>query len=139
MELLLGLVCDQARQDAEGRLHVDGQYLDLYAPGFPAKHDLTLVLVLEWPRADQGRYSFAVELVAPSGRPSLRGEGFTEVVATDVSAPPARTTYIQPLSDVVFPEPGAYRFRVQVKGTWHDGPVLYLWERPADADEPVTA
>jgi hypothetical protein len=130
MELLLGLVCDQARQDADGRLHVDGQYLDLYAPGFPAKHDLTLVLVLEWPRADQGRFAFSVELNAPSGSPSLRGEGFTEVVATDPSGPRARTTYIQPLSDVVFPEPGTYRFRVQVKGTWHEGPVLYLWQSP---------
>jgi hypothetical protein len=135
MKLLLGLVCDRASLDGQGRLHVQGQYLDLYAPGFPAKHDLTLVLVLEWPRSDRGRYTFVVELTGPDGKPSLRGEGFTEVVATDPSGPRARTTYVQPLEDVVFPTPGEYRFRVRVKGDWHEGPVLYLWK----TDEPAGA
>lgn len=139
MNILLGLVCDDAHQDREGRLHIRGQYLDLYAPGFPAKHDLTLVLILEWPRSDQGRYTFTVELAAPSGKPSLRGEGYTEVVATDPTGPRARTTYIQPLEDVVFPEPGEYRFRVRVKGAWHDGPVLHLWESTAPGAEPAGA
>lgn len=131
MNLLLGLVCDDAHQDREGRLHIRGQYLDLYAPGFPAKHDLTLVMVLEWPREDQGRYSFSVELTGPDDKPSIRGEGYTEVVATDSTRPPARTTYIQPLEEVVFPVAGTYRFRIQVKGSWHEGPTLYLWENDA--------
>lgn len=141
MKLLLGLVCDKASQDGQGRLHVHGQYHDLYAPGFPAKHDLTLVLVLEWPRSDQGRYTFTVELIGPDGRPSLRGDGFTEVVAAAPDGPQARTTYIQPLKDVVFPVPGRYRFRVRVKGAWHEGPVLYLWRSepgPTEAGEDVT-
>jgi hypothetical protein len=131
MRLLLGLVCDSASQDREGRVHVRGQYHDLYAPGFPAKHDLTLVLVLEWPRSDQGRYTFTVELLGPGDRPSLRGEGYTEVVLAPPGGPPARTTYIQPLPDVVFPEPGEYRFRVRAKGVWHEGPLLYLWHAEA--------
>lgn len=139
MNVALGLVCDEAHQDREGRLHIRGQYLDLYAPGFPAKHDLTLVLVLEWPREDQGRFNFVVELVGPSGKPSLRGEGYTEVVATAPSAPPARTTYLQPLEDVVFPEAGTYRFRIRVKGAWHDGPVLNLWENADAAPAPDAA
>jgi hypothetical protein len=131
MRLLLGLVCDSASQDREGRVHVRGQYHDLYASGFPAKHDLTLVVVLEWPRSDQGRYTFTVELMGPDGRPSLRGEGYTEVVAAPADGPPARTTYIQPLADVVFPVPGEYRFRVRAKGVWHEGPLVYLWRNAA--------
>lgn len=128
MQLLLSLVCDQATQDREGRLHVQGQYLDLYAPGFPAKHDLTLVMVLEWSRGDHGRYNFTMELLDPDGAPSLKGEGHTEVSTADPNGPAPRTYYIQRLEDVVFPKPGAYRFRIQVKGRWTDGPVLYLWE-----------
>lgn len=130
MKILLSLVCDEAHQDREGRLHVRGQYLDLYAPGFPAKHDLTLVAILEWTHGEQGRFNFTVELAGPSGKPSLRGDGYTEVVATEPRGPRARTYYIQPLEDVVFADPGEYRFRIRVKGEWHDGPILYLWETP---------
>ena len=129
MNLLLGLVCDQAHQAPDGRLHIQGQYHDLYAPGFPAKHDLTLVTVLEWSRNDHGRYNFTVELIDPNGKPSLRGSGYTEVVEAAEGGPAARTYYIEPLKDVVFPVAGTYRFRIQVKGVWHDGPTLYLWEQ----------
>ncbi len=128
MKLLLSLVCDRANQGKDGRLFVDGQYHDLYAPGFPAKHDLTLVTVLEWDRSDHGRYTFTVELLDPDGNPSIRGSGYTEVVTADPEGPAARTYYLEPLVDVVFPKPGEYQFRIQVKGKWHEGPVLYLWE-----------
>lgn len=129
MNLLLGLVCDRAHQAQDGRLHVEGQYHDLYAPGFPAKHDLTLVTVLEWSRSDHGRYNFTVELMDPNGKPSLRGSGYTEVVEAADDGPAARTYYIEPLKDVVFPVAGTYQFRIQVKGAWYDGPTLYLWEQ----------
>lgn len=132
MKLLLGLVCDRAHQGPDGRLHVEGQYHDLYAPGFPAKHDLTLVTVLEWDRNDHGRYNFTVELLDPRGNPSLRGSGYTEVVEPTEGGPAARTYYIEPLQNVVFPEAGPYRFRIQAKGAWHEGPVLYLWEAPQE-------
>ena len=134
MKLLLGLVCDRAQQGTDGRLFIEGQYHDLYAPGFPAKHNLTLVTVLEWSRNDHGRYNFTVELLDPDGQPSLRGSGFTEVVTADADGPQARTYYIEPLEDVVFPKAGEYRFRIQVKGTWHEGPVLDLWESPEEAE-----
>lgn len=135
MKLLLGLVCDRAQQGTDGRLFIEGQYHDLYAPGFPAKHDLTLVTILQWDRSDHGRYNFTVELLDPAGNPSLRGSGFTEVVDADPSGPQARTYYIEPLQEVVFPFPGEYRFRIQVKGQWHEGPLLYLWEAPEEQGE----
>jgi len=128
VQLLLSLVCDNASQDREGRLHIEGQYLDLYAPGFPAKHNLTLVMVMGWSHEDHGRYAFTMELVGPDGKPSLRGEGHTEVSTADPAGPAPRTYYVQHLEDVVFPTAGEYRIRVRVKGRWTEGPVLYLWE-----------
>ncbi len=136
MKILLSLVCDDARQHADGRLDIQGQYCDLYAPGFPAKHDLTFLAIFEWSRKDHGRYNFTVELVDPNGQPSLRGDGHTEVVDAPEGGPAARTYYIEPLEEVVFPVPGEYRFRIQVKGAWHDGPSLYLWEIP-EGHEPA--
>ena len=128
MKILLSTICDRAQHASDGRLHIEGQYFDLYAPGFPAKHDLSFVAVLQWDRADHGRYNFTVELTDPNGKPSLRGDGHTEVVDPGPVGPAARTYYIEPLTDVVFPVPGEYRFRIQVKGVWYDGPSLYLWE-----------
>lgn len=128
MKLLLSLVCDRAQQAQDGRMYIEGQYCDLYAPGFPAKHDLTFVSIFEWSRNDHGRYNFTVELQGPNGKPVLRGEGHTEVVESDPTGPAARTYYIQNLEEVVFPEAGEYRFRIQAKGHWYDGPSLYLWE-----------
>ena len=84
---------------------------------------------------DQGRYNFTVELLDPEGNPSLRGSGFTEVVEADPDGPQARTYYVEPLEGVVFPMAGTYRFRVQVKGSWHEGPVLYLWETDEEPTE----
>lgn len=128
MKILLSTVCDRAQHAADGRLHIEGQYFDLYAPGFPAKHDFNFVSVLQWERSDHGRFNFTVELLDPNGDPSLRGDGHTEVVDPGPDGPAARTYYIEPLTDVVFPVPGEYRFRIQVKGRWYDGPSLYLWQ-----------
>ncbi|MDT8368595.1 MAG: hypothetical protein RQ745_05280 [Longimicrobiales bacterium] len=131
MKLLLSLVCDRATRSEDGRFFIEGQYHDLYAPGFPAKHDLSLVAVLEWDRTDHGRHTFTVELRDPDGNPSIRGSGQTEVVSSDPSGPAARTYYVEPLSDVVFPKPGTYTFRIQAKGRWFEGPTLYLWDSKA--------
>ena len=137
MKILPSLICDRAQQAQDGRLFVEGQYCDLYAPGFPAKHNFTFVSIFEWSRNDFGRYNFTVELIGPNGNPTLRGEGHSEVVESDPSGPAARTYYIQALEDVVFPEAGEYRFRIQVKGEWHEGPVLYLWEAPEAGEAPA--
>ncbi len=135
MKLLLSCVCDRAVQQPDGRIFIEGQYNDLYAPGFPAKHDLTLVSVLEWDREDHGRYTFTVELQDPNGNPSIRGSGYTEVTDADPDGPAPRTYYLEPLREVVFPVEGTYTFRIQVKGKWHEGPTLYLWESDAEPGE----
>ena len=129
MELQLALVCDHAQATEDGKLDVHGVFNDLFAPAFPAMQDrLVLVLAVEWSRSDSGRYLFRVELVDPEGKPALSVEGHTEVDARPEDRPPARTRLLLPLKKVVFPHPGAYRFRVQLKGQWFDGPALHLMQ-----------
>ena len=127
MDLVLALVCDEARVDSEGKLHVQGAFNDLYAPGFPAKQErMVLVLVLEWDRADHGRYQFVVDLVGPGGTPSLTLRGHSDVDARSGDRPPARTRLLMPLENVVFPEPGPYRFKIRMKGRELEGPAVHV-------------
>ena len=128
MQLQLALVCDHAEQTPEGKLDLKGVFHDLAAPGFPAKHDLFLVLVVEWGRSDQGRYEFQVDLRDPSNRSTMTIRGHSDVDRKDPERPPARTHIIMPLRDVIFPEAGPYRFQIQVKGRPYAGPTLFLVE-----------
>jgi len=143
MELVLGLLCDDAEVDEVGKLNVRGGFNDLFAPGFPAKQDqMVLVLVLEWDRGDQGRYQFAADLVAPDGTPTLTVTGHSDVDARSEAQPPARTRLIMPLEDVIFPVPGPYRLRLSVKGSPIEGPALHLVRSdplPEPADHPEVA
>ena len=129
MKLLLALLCEEASLDAHGRLDIHGVLNELSAPGFPARQDrMTLVLVLEWPPQDHGRFALRLDLIAPDGKPSVTVNGHTDVDARPSGRPPARTQLVMPLESVVFPTPGAYRFRVRVKGQDLEGPTLHLSE-----------
>lgn len=135
MELQLALVCDHAKTTDDGKLDVHGIFNDLYAPAFPALQDhMVLVLAVEWSRSDSGRYRFRVELTDPDGKPTLSVEGHTDVDSRPEDRPPARTRLMLPLEKVVFPKPGAYKFKVQLKGKWHEGPSLHLMQGAAPPD-----
>jgi hypothetical protein len=70
MLLRFSAVCEDARTTPDGKIDVHGVYHDLAAPGFPARHErLVLVLVLEWDRADHGRYLFKADLEDEQGKP----------------------------------------------------------------------
>ncbi len=127
------LICEAARGDPLDRLEIHGQYRALSAPGFPAKHDLTVVVVMEWDRGDHGRYNFDIELMDPAGNLTpFAVRGGTDVGASPPSSPRARTRVIQKMDEVVFVTPGEYRFRLRVKGRTFDGPRLFLMERTED-------
>ena len=129
MQLLLAAVCDDARLNDQGKLDVHGVFNDLYAPGFPAKQDrMVLVLVIEWDREDEGRYKFRVDLEGPDGKPSISLDGHSEVDRRPEDRPPPRTRLVMPLEEVVFPQPGPYTFKVTMKGHAFRGPSLYLVE-----------
>ncbi len=131
------LLCDAARTDEWGRIDVQGQYHALSAPGFPAVHDIVLLLTLQWDRGDHGRYDFVVEMVPPDGSaPKFAVRGQTEVGTTPDDRPRARTTLIQPMEQVIFETAGEYRFRLKVKGRVFEGPRLFLIEGEP-LDEPA--
>jgi hypothetical protein len=129
MQILLAVVCDDAKLNAKGKLDVHGIFNDLYAPGFPAKQErMTLVLVVEWDREDEGRYRFRVDLRDPDGESILSLDGHTDVDRRPADRPPPRTRLVMPLGEVIFPQPGAYDFRVTMKGQTFSGTSLYLVE-----------
>lgn len=131
MHLRFSAVCDEARATPEGRMDLHGVYHDLSAPGFPAQQErLVLVLVIEWDRADHGRYKFRADLEDDEGNVSLTVEGETEVHRTPPEQPPARSRLVMPVEGVVFPHPGQYTFRVKVKGHALEGPGIFLMEVP---------
>lgn len=137
MELILALMCDEARTTSEGKLDVRGVFNDLFAPGFPARRDeMVLVAGIEWDREDEGRYAFKVDLVEPSGRPILTLDGHTDVDKRSEDRPPARTWLIMPLKDVVFRAPGMHRLTVRVKGKEMTGAALHVI-KSAEASAPA--
>ena len=134
MRLRFAAICEDARPRPDGKVDVHGVFHDLSAPGFPAQQDhLVLVLVLEWDRADHGRYLFKADLEHESGDISLTVEGESEGHQTDPTQPPARSPLIMPMEGVIFPKAGQYTFKVRVKGHTLDGPGIYLLEVPEDA------
>ena len=131
MRLQLALVCDHAEQTDDVKLDIRGVFNDLAAPGFPARHDMVLVMTLEWSRDDIGPYDFEVDLTGPSGQSTVTIQGHSDVDRRDPDHPPARTQIVMPLQGVVFPEPGEYRFGIRIKGRTYEGPSLFLIEQEA--------
>lgn len=131
MRLRFSAICEDARPTPTLRIDAHGIYHDLAAPGFPAKQEhMVLVLVLEWDREDHGRYLFKADLEDDAGEVSLTVEGETEVRSAEEGQPPARSQLIMPIEEVVFPHAGQYTFRVRVKGRTLEGPGIYLMEVP---------
>ena len=131
--LRFSAVCDDARTSPDGKLDLHGVYHDLSAPGFPAKQDhLVLVLVIEWDRKDHGRFQFKADLEDSEGNVSLTVEGESEVRAVPEGHPPPRSQLVMPMDSVVFPKPGQYVFQVKVKGETFQGPGIYLRDLPEE-------
>ncbi len=137
MHLRFSAVCEDAHTTPDGKVDLHGVYHDLSAPGFPAKQDrLVLVLVIEWEYEDHGRYLFKADLEDDEGDVSITVEGETEVHQPKPGQPPARSQLIMPLEGVVFPHAGQYTFRVKVKGQTLEGPGIFLMEVP-EGQEPT--
>ena len=135
MRLLTSALCDAAGASQSGKLDIQGVFHDLYAPGFPAKQDkMVLVLVVEWDREDHGRFNFRVDVNGPDGKPTISVNGYSDVQERPEDRPPARTRLVMPLDDIVFPIPGLYEFSVKIKGKEFEGPSLYLIEMSEDEE-----
>jgi len=116
MNVTTAVLCEHARERADGRLDLIGVFDRLHAPGFPAAQEqMTAVFVIEWAPGESGQQALRADLIGPQGRRVLTIEGQTEVQPTPSGVPP-QTRLILPLEQVVFPEPGDYRFELLAGG-----------------------
>lgn len=115
MRVLYAFNCEHAEARQDGRLDVHGIFHQLFAPGFPAKQDhMVLALALEWDEEGEGRREFKIDLVDPSGSPSLTISGHTDVSARIPGEAPPQTRLVLPMQEIVFPTAGTYFFELKV-------------------------
>jgi hypothetical protein len=121
------LFCTDAATRADGKLDIHGVFNELYAPDFPARQDnMVLVGIVEWQREVAGRIPFAVDLVDGEGMAIFSIEGHTDVDARPPSRAPAKSHFILPLKNVMFPVPGSYRLRIRIDDAELAGPSMHL-------------
>lgn len=131
MRLLYALNCEHAEARQDGRLDVHGVFHQLYAPGFPAKQDrMVLALAIEWDEEGEGRREFKIDLLDPSGSPSLTISGHTDVSLRAPGDAPPQTRLILPMEEIVFPAAGTYFFELSVEGETARAAPLHLIENP---------
>jgi len=123
------LFCADAQAGPDGKLDIHGVFNELYAPDFPARQDqMVLVGIVEWQRDLQGRIPFTVDLTDSDGKAIFSIEGHTDVDARPASKAPAKTHFILPLKNVMFPEPGHYRARIRINDSELAGPSMHLMQ-----------
>ncbi len=121
------LFCTDATARADGKLDIHGVFNELYAPDFPARQDhMVLVGIVEWQRELQGRIPFAVDLVDAEGMAIFSIDGHTDVDARPPAKAPAKSHFILPLENVMFPAPGRYRVRIRLDDSELAGPSMHL-------------
>ena len=129
------LFCTDASAGPDGKLNIHGVFNDLRAPDFPARQDqMVLAGIVEWDRHEQGRIPFRIDLIDPEGMSIFTIEGHTDVEPQPQSGAPARTQFVLPLKNVMFPVPGRYQIRMDFDGHKTTGPSMYLL-RSSDEQE----
>ncbi len=114
MKVLYALICEHAHDRQDGRLDVHGVFHQLYAPGFPAEHQFTVAVAIEWEPHETGTIELAIDLMDPSRSPVLSIKGQTEVSERQPMQGPPQTRLVMPLDRVVFPLEGTYAFELVV-------------------------
>jgi len=121
------LFCTDASAGPDGKLNIHGVFNDLRAPDFPARQEqMVLAGIVEWDRHEQGRIPFRIDLTDPEGMSIFTIDGHTDVKPQPRSKAPARTQFILPLKNVMFPAPGRYQIRMDFNGKEMTGPSMHL-------------
>lgn len=130
------LFCTDASAGPDGKLNIHGVFNDLRAPDFPARQDqMVLAGIVEWDRHEQGRIPFRIDLIDPEGMSIFTIEGHTDVESQPQSGAPARTQFVLPLKNVMFPVPGRYQIRMDFDGHKTTGPSMYLLRSSDEQEE----
>jgi hypothetical protein len=127
------LFCADAVTGPDGRLSFQGVFNELYAPDFPARQDrMVLAGIVEWRRELQGRIPFKMDLTDTDGLSVFTIDGHTDVEPRELPRAPARTQFILPLTNVMFPTAGRYRMHIDFNGNEVAGPSMYLLHAPKE-------
>jgi hypothetical protein len=129
VKILYILLCEDARENTDERLDVSGIFRRLYAPGFPAEHQATMVVGIEWDGDESGDVPFKLDMLDPGHSPLITASGHTSVpAAREADAPPPLSRLILPIERMVFPAPGRYEFELTIADERIAGAPLYLIE-----------
>lgn len=121
------LFCMDAGAGADGRLNIHQIFNELYALDFPARQDrIVFTGIVEWPRDLQGRIPFKMDLADVEGLSIFTIDGHTDIKHPSNAKSPAKTQFILPMTNVVFPAPGRYQMRIDFDGNEIAGPSIYL-------------
>ena len=124
------LFCTDAGAGPDGKLDIHGVYNELLAPDFPARQDrMVLAGIVEWQPDVTGRVPFKMDLTDPDGMSIFTIEGHTDVGPRAAGGAPAKTQFVLPLTNVMFPAPGRYQMRIDINGKEIGGPAMYLTRR----------
>jgi hypothetical protein len=127
LKLLYVFLCESARESTDERMDTIGVFRRLYAPGFPAEHQATLVVGVEWDGGETGDQPFKIDMLDPTGSPVITASGHTSVPDERApNAPPPLSRLILPIDRMVFPVPGRYEFVVTVDDEPLASTPLYL-------------
>jgi hypothetical protein len=121
------LFCTDAGTGPDGKLDIHGVFNELLAPDFPARQDrMVLAGVVEWQADTQGQVPFKMDLNDPEGMSIFTIEGHTDVQSRAVGRAPAKTQFVLPMTNVMFPAPGRYQMKIDISGEEVPGPSIYL-------------
>jgi hypothetical protein len=119
--------CTEAGTGPDGKLDIHGVFNELLAPDFPARQDrMVLAGIVEWSRDTQGRVPFRMDLNDSAGMSIFTIEGHTDVEPQAPDRAPAKTQFVLPMTNVMFPAPGRYEMRIDFNGNEINGPAMHL-------------
>jgi hypothetical protein len=125
------LFCTDAGAGPDGKMNINGIFNELLAPDFPARQDrMVLAGVIEWQDDVAGRIPFRMDFNDPQGMSVFTIEGHTDVETRPAGGAPARTQFILPMTNVMFPAAGRYRMQIEINGEELVGPSMYLYTGP---------
>jgi hypothetical protein len=131
VKILYVFLCENAQEEIDERMHVHGVFRRLYAPGFPAEHQATLVIGVEWDAGETGDQPFKIDLLDPDDSPVITASGHTTVPdVREGGAPPPLSRLVLPIERMVFPVPGRYEFELTVAEERIRASPLYLMHVP---------
>ncbi len=121
------LFCKDAGTGPDGKLDIHGVFNELLAADFPAKQDrMVLAGIIEWKAEVKGKVPFKMDLMDPEGLSIFTIDGYTDVEPQLPSRAPAKTQFVLPMTNVMFPAPGRYQMRIDINGEELIGPSMHL-------------